>query len=62
MGKNKSKIKGKFCGTCKYYDDKEGLCRFLTSLRRFKEKVYVNIYNSCCYFTYKGSKTYYHGS
>ena len=62
MGKNKPKIKGRFCGTCKYYDDKESLCRFLTSLNRFKDKVYVNSHNSCGHFTYKGSKIYYHGS
>lgn len=63
MGENKPKIKGKLCGTCKYYNPKEGICRFLTSLNRSKEKVYVNSHNnSCCYFTYKGSKVYYHGS
>ena len=62
MGKNKPKIKGKFCGTCKYYDNKGGICRFLTSLNRFKEKVYVDPYNNCGHFTYKESKIYYHGS
>lgn len=62
MGKNKPKIKGKFCCNCKYYDDKESSCGFLTSLNRFKDKIYVNSRNICSHFTYKGSKIYYHGS
>lgn len=64
MGKNKSKIKGKFCGNCKYYnkEGKEGICKLLTSIDRFKDKVYVNPYNSCGHFTRKDSKIYYHGS
>lgn len=62
MGKNKSKIRRKSCGNCKYYNRKESICRFLTSLNRFKDKVYVNSSNSCGHFTYKESKIYYHGS
>lgn len=62
MGKDKSKIKRKICGNCKYYHNKESICRFLTSLNRFKDKVYVNSRNSCGHFTYKCSKVYYHGS
>lgn len=61
MGKNKSKIKGKFCGNCKYYN-KESICKLLTSIDRFKDKVYVSSYNSCGHFTRKDSKIYYHGS
>ena len=62
MGKNKPKIRRKSCGNCKYYNSKESICRFLTSLNRFKDKVYVNSSNSCGHFTRKDSKIYYHGS
>lgn len=53
MGKDKSKVKRKICDNCKYYNNKESICRFLTSLNRFKDKVYVNSQNSCGHFTRK---------